>query len=145
MVATDSRSAIPSATLMKFSTRPSSSLIEVISSTPPMAAGTEPITSHLTSDRFTVPRRRCTTAPMGFMNSETIRSLLTAAMGGTLKKRISTGVISAPPPMPVSPTTKPTMMPATTSPTSSVKRPRSTVVSMRCFSPTGSRVLRWSL
>jgi hypothetical protein len=62
----------------------------------------------LTSPVFTVPRRRCTAAPIGFIMALATRSLDTAASGGTLKKRTSTGVINAPPPIPVSPTTTPT-------------------------------------
>src|SRR4029077_4135095 len=46
------------------------------------------------------------------MIREATRSLETAASGCTPKISTSTGVISAPPPMPVRPTAKPTMRPA---------------------------------
>ena len=39
-------------------------------STPPNAAGTEPRQSRPTSRRFTVPRRRCTKPPTGFITAE---------------------------------------------------------------------------
>ena len=75
--------------------------------TPPNAAGTEATQSHRTSSHFTVPRRMCTAEPTGFMIAAATRSLETAVSGGTLKKMTSTGVIRAPPPMPVRPTTVP--------------------------------------
>ena len=99
--------------------------IEVMMSTPMTAAGTEPMTNHFTNSRLTVLRRRWTAAPTGFMNSETTRSLLTAVTGSMPKKRMRIGVIRAPPPIPVSPTTKPTRMPARTRPTPRVMKPRS--------------------
>src|SRR3954452_296776 len=76
--------------------------------TPLKAPGIEPRQSHLTSPRCTVPRRRCTKEPTGFITALATRSDETAASGGTPKKRTSTGVMSAPPPMPVKPTTMPT-------------------------------------
>src|SRR4051794_23777786 len=75
--------------------------------TPLNAPGIEPRQSHLTSPRCTVPRRRCTNEPTGFITALATRSDETAASGGTPKKSTSTGVISAPPPMPVRPTTMP--------------------------------------
>ena len=54
-----------------------------------------------------MPRRRWTKEPTGFITALATRSEDTAASGGTLKKSTSTGVISAPPPMPVRPTTMP--------------------------------------
>ena len=59
--------------------------------------------SHFTRPRWTVPRRRCTSEPTGFITALATRSEDTAVSGGTLKKSTSTGVISAPPPMPVRP------------------------------------------
>src|SRR5450631_2445017 len=47
------------------------------------------------------------------MKKDATRSLETAASGWTLKTTTRIGVIRAPPPMPVSPTTKPTSSPAT--------------------------------
>ena len=55
-----------------------------------------------------MPRRRCTAEPTGFITALATRSLETAVSGGTPNSRTSTGVISAPPPIPVSPTTIPT-------------------------------------
>ncbi len=51
-------------------------------------------------------------APTGFMNRLATRSLETAVSGSTPKKNTSVGVMSAPPPIPVSPTTIPTARPA---------------------------------
>jgi hypothetical protein len=51
---------------------------------------------------------------MGFMTKAARRSLDTAVKGVTPKTSTRIGVIKAPPPMPVSPTTKPTMEPAKT-------------------------------
>ena len=59
------------------------------------------------SRRFGVPRRQCTAAPTDLLTLAATRSLATAAVGLTPRK-ISAGVISAPPPMPVRPTTMPT-------------------------------------
>ena len=69
-------------------------------------------TSHLTRPRLTVPRRRCTAPPTGFITIDATRSLDTAASGWMPNSRIIIGVIRAPPPMPVRPTTKPTNSPA---------------------------------
>jgi hypothetical protein len=49
-----------------------------------------------------------TMAPMGRITTAATRSLEIAVAGFTPKIRISIGVISAPPPAPVSPTRKPT-------------------------------------
>ena len=76
-------------------------------STPLKAPGMEPRQSHLTRPRWTVPRRRWTNEPTGFMTALATRSDDTAVSGGTLKNSTSTGVISAPPPIPVRPTTMP--------------------------------------
>ena len=54
-----------------------------------------------------MPRRRCTSDPTGFIMALATRSDDTAVSGATSKNRTSAGVISAPPPMPVSPTTMP--------------------------------------
>ncbi|GAA2781336.1 hypothetical protein GCM10020219_060990 [Nonomuraea dietziae] len=59
--------------------------------TPLKAAGTEPRHSQPTRRRLTVPLRRWTTPPTGFMIAEATRSLETAARGGTLKKSIIIG------------------------------------------------------
>ncbi len=81
-------------------------------STPANAHGTEPTISHLTSEVFTLPRRACTAPPTGFMIRAATRSLETAVSGWTRKMMTRIGVISAPPPIPVRPTTNPTMSPA---------------------------------
>ncbi len=62
-----------------------------------------------------MPWRRWTNPPTGFITADTTRSLETAASGGTPKNNTSTGVIRAPPPMPVMPTTTPMSRPATIS------------------------------
>ena len=49
-----------------------------------------------------------TAAPTGRMSTAATRSLEMAVEGLTLKKRMSIGVMSAPPPAPVIPTRKPT-------------------------------------
>ena len=61
-----------------------------------------------TMRRLTVPLRRCTAAPSGRMNTAATRSLEIADDGVMPKTRISIGVISAPPPAPVRPTSRPT-------------------------------------
>ena len=76
-------------------------------STPLNAPGMDPTHSHFTSPRCTVPRRRWTMEPTGFMMALATRSDDTAVSGGMWKNSTSTGVISAPPPIPVSPTTMP--------------------------------------
>src|SRR5204862_7904004 len=80
--------------------------------TPRNAEGMEPIISHFTSCLFTVPCRRWTPPPTGFMTTAATRSLDTAARGWILNSSTRMGVISAPPPIPVSPTVKPTIRPA---------------------------------
>lgn len=87
-------------------------------STPQNALGTEPTTSHLTRFQFTVFCRMWTAPPKGFMTADVTMSLETAASGLTPKKNTSIGVMRAPPPIPVRPTTNPTTAPPTTNPTS---------------------------
>ncbi len=74
---------------------------------PANAVGTDPITSHIASFRFGEPSRQWTLAPTDLFTEAATRSFATAAEGFTPRK-ISAGVISAPPPMPVRPTTMPT-------------------------------------
>ena len=74
---------------------------------PAKANGTEPMISRPASRRLGEPRRQCTLAPTDLLMLAATRSLATAAVGLTPRK-ISAGVISAPPPMPVRPTTMPT-------------------------------------
>ena len=62
-----------------------------------------------------MPLRRCTAAPTGRITTAATRSLEMAAAGFTENSRISIGVMSAPPPAPVSPTSRPTTaLPMTT-------------------------------
>ena len=108
------RSAIPSARLRITSIGTPSGTSEM-SHAPMNARGTDPRHSHSTSCLLTVPWRRWTNAPTGFMNRLTTMSLEMAVRGSTPKKNTSIGVMSAPPPMPVSPTMMPTNSPPTTS------------------------------
>ena len=82
--------------------------------TPANAIGIDPTHSHFTSGHRTVLRRICTPPPTGFMTMAAIRSEETAAVGLMPKKITRIGVMRAPPPMPVIPTTKPTIAPAST-------------------------------
>ncbi len=79
--------------------------------TPRKAEGSDPTINHLARATFTVPRRRCTPPPMGFMIKAATTSLETAASGWIPKMSTSIGVMRAPPPTPVIPTTEPTMKP----------------------------------
>ena len=68
----------------------------------------------MTSRRFTVRARRWTAAPNGRITTAATRSLEIAVAGVTPKSRISIGVMSAPPPAPVMPTSSPmTALPRT--------------------------------
>src|SRR5215217_6259905 len=91
-------------------------------STPAKAAGTDPTMSQRTRPKLTVPRRRWTPPPTGFMITAATRSLDTAASGWTLNTSTSNGVMSAPPPIPVRPTVKPTNNPAAVTYGSTCKR-----------------------
>ncbi len=82
--------------------------------TPAKAVGIEPTQSHFTSSHRTVPRRMWTPPPTGFMTIAATRSEDTAVVGLIPKKISRMGVMSAPPPMPVIPTVKPTMTDAVT-------------------------------
>src|SRR5487761_109206 len=82
--------------------------------TPANAAGTDPTDSHATRPICTVPRRKWTAPPNGFMIADATMSLETAALGVTPNSRMRIGVISAPPPAPVMPTSTPTIRPAMT-------------------------------
>ena len=104
-------SATPSAVLTT-PCRPTPVPSVLSSTTPRKADGMEPITSHFTSSLFTEPRWKCTLPPIGFMIIEATMSLDTAASGSILNSSTKMGVINAPPPMPVRPTTKPTNRPA---------------------------------
>jgi hypothetical protein len=75
---------------------------------PKNAIGTEPATIQPTRRRFTVPLYRCTAAPTGRIRTAATRSLEMAEEGLMPNSKISIGVINAPPPAPVSPTSSPT-------------------------------------
>ena len=78
-------------------------------------AGTDPVTIQRTRRRLTVPARRCTPAPIGRITTAATRSDEIAADGLMPNSRINMGVISAPPPAPVMPTSNPTIaLPRTT-------------------------------
>src|ERR1700748_2621924 len=79
---------------------------------PANAAGTEPTDSQRTRVQLTVPWRTCTPPPTGFRKNDATTSEEIAADGVTWKMITSTGVMRAPPPMPVRPMMQPTMRPA---------------------------------
>ena len=62
--------------------------------------------------RRTVPSRRCRAAPKDLKIAPCRMSVPTAIAGSNLKKRMSIGVISEPPPIPVMPTRIPIRRPA---------------------------------
>src|SRR6185369_1905143 len=103
-------SATPSSNLSA-SLRSSPRGWELMNQAPTNAAGTDPTTSRRTSPTLTVLARRWTSAPAGFITKLATRSLEMAVSGSAPKKNTSIGVISAPPPMPVSPTMMPTRRP----------------------------------
>jgi hypothetical protein len=85
---------------------------------PNSAPDTDPIMSQRTRPVCTVPRRKWMPPPMGFITTAATRSLDTAASGSMPKPITRIGVMSAPPPIPVRPTTKPTIRPANAMPRS---------------------------
>src|SRR4029077_18287147 len=72
------------------------------------AAGTDPMQSHRTRSIRTVRLRRGTADTTGVITALATTALDTTARGATPKNSTSIGVINAPPPMPVRPTTVPT-------------------------------------
>src|SRR3954447_6286458 len=74
---------------------------------PANAVGTEAQISIRASRRFGLPCRQCTVAPTDLLTDAATRSLATATVG-LMPRKISAGVIRAPPPIPVRPTTMPT-------------------------------------
>src|SRR3954468_16881678 len=83
--------------------------------TPAIEAGTLPSARKAVSGRFTVPRRRCLHPPTVFVTAAYAMSEPIAVVGAVPNRRIRTGVIREPPPMPVIPTSRPIPNPATTS------------------------------
>ena len=85
------------------------------SATPSSEKGAEPISIHIASRAWTCPNCRCRTAPNDLKMAPWRMSVPIATVGLKPKTRISIGVISEPPPMPVMPTRRPTRRPATDS------------------------------
>src|SRR4051812_30422525 len=83
---------------------------------PANAVGTEAHISSMANRRFGLPCRQCTVAPTDLFTDAATRSFATATVG-LMPRKISAGVIRAPPPIPVRPTTMP--MPKLTSRTAS--------------------------
>ena len=77
------------------------------------AAGTDPTTIHFAIDQLTSDRLRWTAAATGRITNDATRSVATADLAFAPTARMRIGVNSAPPPEPVSPTTRPTPRPAT--------------------------------
>ena len=97
---------MPRASLRKFSwsaTPPTAWTMNA----PANAVGTDAIISRPASWRFGLPTRQWTVAPTDLLTEAATRSFATATVG-LMPRKISAGVISAPPPMPVRPTTMPT-------------------------------------
>ena len=84
----------------------SSAPIACTSHAPRYAVGTEPMISQRAILRLGFPCLQCTPAPTTLLTALTTRSLATAAVGG-MPTRMSAGVMSAPPPIPVRPITTP--------------------------------------
>src|ERR1700755_1900137 len=74
---------------------------------PANAVGTDAIISSPARRRLGLPTRQWTAAPTDLLTDAATRSFATATVG-LMPRKINAGVISAPPPMPVSPTTIPT-------------------------------------
>src|SRR3954464_10242435 len=104
---------------------------------PANANGTEPIISNPARRRLGVPRRQWTPAPTDLLMLAATRSLATAAVGLTPRK-ISAGVIRAPPPIPVRPTTIPTPKATTRTDRAAVVK-RSLNAPALCVGPVVSR------
>ena len=81
------------------------------SHTPTSAAGHDPIASHSAMRGNTVPLRKCRKPPTVLVTAAYARSVPTATTGWMPATRMSSGVISEPPPMPVTPTSAPTPRP----------------------------------
>src|SRR5262245_5484846 len=74
--------------------------------------GTDPRINHLASVRLGEPSRWCTIAPPDLYTAAAVRSAVTTVAASPTPRKMRAGVISAPPPMPVRPTTTPTKKPA---------------------------------
>ena len=78
--------------------------IQFATSTPTSDIGAEPRNIQNVIRACTVPSLRCRTAPKLLKTAPCRMSVPTASVGLKPKKRIRIGVISDPPPIPVSPT-----------------------------------------
>src|SRR5438094_171702 len=76
-------------------------------------AGKLPAASRVTMRQWIFPRALCAVTPAIFVSDAKIKSVPTAMSTGTLKRKTNAGVMSDPPPTPVSPTIKPTIKPTT--------------------------------
>ena len=107
-----SSSAVPIAISMNVSNPlPHASRSLSSSQTPSSAPGHEPIASHSAMRGNTVPLRKCCQPPTVLVTAAYARSVPTATTGLMPNTRMSSGVISEPPPMPVIPTRMPTPRP----------------------------------
>ena len=77
-----------------------------------MEAGILPIASHSTIGQTTFDFLKCTTPPKNLEIAAYSKSVPTAICGSTFSSKIKIGVISDPPPTPVTPTQNPTKIPA---------------------------------
>ena len=77
-----------------------------------IAAGRLPAASRLSTSQSIDPRAPCTQPPKPLVIAAKSRSVPIAVCGATPKRKTSSGVISAPPPTPVNPTSTPTRKPA---------------------------------
>jgi hypothetical protein len=75
------------------------------------AAGMLPLASRRVMRQSTCPLRACTTVPPALVMAAYSRSVPTAVAGWMPNRSTSNGVISEPPPTPVSPTMAPTTKP----------------------------------
>ena len=93
-----------------------------ISTTTAIATGMLPIHSRRTTCQSTLPPRWWMATAANLVSGANHRSVATAVAGAMPKNRMRMGVISAPPPTPVSPTTHPVTAPAMTNDPSIILR-----------------------
>ena len=92
--------------------------------TPTSDSGAEPTSIHSASGTCTLPSWRWRTAPNDLKTAPCRMSVPTAVFGSKPKSRISIGVISEPPPIPVMPTSTPISRPARRTARSCARRQR---------------------
>ena len=100
----------------------SSRMPAAMSTTTAMATGILPNHSRRTTCQSTFPPRWWIATAANFVSGANHRSVATAVAGEMPKNRIRIGVMSAPPPTPVSPTTHPVTAPAMTNDPSIIPR-----------------------